>query len=75
MITAVLGGGQLARMLALAGASLGLRTRCLDPFPDAVAGHVSELIVADFDDVAALGRLAQGADVCTFEFENVPVAA
>ena len=46
MITAVLGGGQLARMLALAGAPLGLRTRCLDPSPDSVAGHVSELIVA-----------------------------
>lgn len=75
MITAVLGGGQLARMLALAGAPLGLRTRCLDPSADAVAGHVSELIVAEFDDVAALGRLAQGAEVCTFEFENVPVAA
>jgi 5-(carboxyamino)imidazole ribonucleotide synthase len=75
MITAVLGGGQLARMLALAGAPLGLRTRCLDPSPNAVAGHVSDLIVAEYDDAAALGRLADGADVCTFEFENVPVAA
>ncbi|MFT4515328.1 MAG: 5-(carboxyamino)imidazole ribonucleotide synthase [Planctomycetota bacterium] len=75
MITAVLGGGQLARMLALAGAPLGLRTRCLDPSADAVAGHVCELLVADYDDVAALGRLADGAEVCTFEFENVPVAA
>lgn len=75
MITAVLGGGQLARMLALAGAPLGLRTRCLDPSADAVAGHVSELVVADYDDPEALGRLAEGAHVCTFEFENVPVAA
>lgn len=75
MITAVLGGGQLARMLALAGAPLGLRTRCLDPSPDAVAGHVSELIVAAYDDDAALKQLADGAGVCTFEFENVPVHA
>jgi 5-(carboxyamino)imidazole ribonucleotide synthase len=75
MITAVLGGGQLARMLALAGAPLGLRTRCLDPSADAVAGHVSELVVADYDDPEALGQLAKGAHVCTFEFENVPVAA
>ena len=75
MITAVLGGGQLARMLALAGAPLGLRTRCLDPSPQAVAGHVAELITAPFDDEAALARLADGAEVCTFEFENVPVAA
>lgn len=75
MITAVLGGGQLARMLALAGAPLGLRTRCLDPSPDSVAGHVSELIVADYDDPKALAKLAEGAEVCTFEFENVPVGA
>lgn len=75
MITAVLGGGQLARMLALAGAPLGLRTRVLDPSPASVAGHVAELIVAPYDDEDALRRLADGADVCTFEFENVPVAA
>jgi 5-(carboxyamino)imidazole ribonucleotide synthase len=75
MITAVLGGGQLARMLALAGAPLGLRTRVLDPSAGSVAGHVAELITAPYDDEAALKRLADGADVCTFEFENVPVAA
>jgi len=75
MITAVLGGGQLARMLALAGAPLGLRTRVLDPSADAVAGHVAELITAPYEDDAALRRLAEGAEVCTFEFENVPVAA
>ncbi len=75
MITGVLGGGQLARMLTLAGAPLGLRTRCLDPSAASVAGHVAELITAPYDDEAALGRLADGADVCTFEFENVPVAA
>lgn len=75
MITAVLGGGQLARMLALAGAPLGLRTRALDPSPDAVAGHLAELVTASYDDQAALQRLADGAEVCTFEFENVPVTA
>lgn len=75
MITAILGGGQLARMLALAGAPLGLRSRCLDPSPHAVAGHVSELIVAPYDDDDALARLADGAVACTFEFENVPVHA
>ena len=75
MITAVLGGGQLARMLALAGAPLGLRTRVLDPSPDAVAGHVAERITAPYDDEGALRRLADGAAACTFEFENVPVAA
>ncbi len=75
MITAVLGGGQLARMLALAGAPLGLRTRCLDTSNEAVAGHVAELIVANYDDPDALRQLADGAAICTFEFENVPVTA
>lgn len=75
MVVGILGGGQLARMLALAGTPLGLRFRCLDPAPDSVAGHVSELIVGDYDDPAALARLARGVRLVTFEFENVPAAA
>ena len=74
MVVAILGGGQLARMLVLAGTPLGLRFRCLDPAADAVAGHVGELLVAPYDDPAALQRLAHGAEVVTFEFENVPAA-
>jgi 5-(carboxyamino)imidazole ribonucleotide synthase len=74
MVVGILGGGQLARMLVLAGTPLGQRFRCLDPSPDAVAGHVSELLVGAYDDPAALQRLAAGAEVVTFEFENVPAA-
>jgi 5-(carboxyamino)imidazole ribonucleotide synthase len=70
-----IGGGQLGRMLALAGAPLGIRMRFLDPAPDACAGHVGELVVGADDDEAALARLAAGADVVTYEFENVPVEA
>lgn len=75
MVVGILGGGQLARMLALAGIPLGLRFRCLDPAPDAVAGHVSELIVGAYDDPSALARLARGVRLVTFEFEKVPAAA
>ncbi|MCA8949594.1 MAG: 5-(carboxyamino)imidazole ribonucleotide synthase [Planctomycetes bacterium] len=75
MVVAILGGGQLARMLALAGLPLGLRFRCLDPAADAVAGHVAELVIGAYDDPAALARLADGARLVTFEFENVPIAA
>lgn len=74
MTIAILGGGQLARMLVLAGTPLGLRFRCLDPSPDAVAGHVCEHVVAPFDDEAGLAALVRGASVVTFEFENVPAA-
>ena len=70
-----LGGGQLGRMLALAGAPLGARLRFLDPAPDACAGDVGELLVGAYDDPACLGRLADGVDAVTYEFENVPVAA
>jgi 5-(carboxyamino)imidazole ribonucleotide synthase len=75
VIVAVLGGGQLGRMLALAGYPLGLRFRFLDPAPDATAGRVGELVVGDYRDPAALDRVAAGAAAATFEFENVPVDA
>ena len=74
-LVACIGGGQLGRMLGLAGLPLGLRFRFLDPSPDAPAAAVGELVVGDFDDRAALDRLAAGADVVTYEFENVSVAA
>jgi len=68
----ILGGGQLGRMLALAGIPLGLRFRFLDPDPHAPCAQVAEQILAPYDDPAALDRLAAGADVVTYEFENVP---
>ena len=74
VLVAVIGGGQLGRMLALAGIPLGLSFRFLDPSPDAPAGEVGELLVGAYDDPPLLDRLA-GADVVTYEFENVPVEA
>jgi len=71
----VIGGGQLGRMLALAGIPLGLSFRFLDPSPDAPAAEVGELLVGDYDDPELLDRLADGAAAVTYEFENVPVAA
>ncbi len=75
MIIGILGGGQLARMMALAGYPLGLRFRVLDPAPDACTGHLAEHIQAEFDDPEALRELARGCDVVTYEFENVPAGA
>ncbi len=74
-LVACIGGGQLGRMLALAGIPLGLRFRFLDPSASAPAAEVGELVVGAYDDPAALARLADGADVVTYEFENVPVEA
>jgi 5-(carboxyamino)imidazole ribonucleotide synthase len=75
MLIAVVGGGQLGRMLALAGIPLGHRFRVLDPSTGSPAGQVCEQVVGAYDDAGALGRLIEGADVVTYEFENVPVAA
>jgi 5-(carboxyamino)imidazole ribonucleotide synthase len=72
VIVGVLGGGQLGRMLALAGYPLGLRFRTLDPSPDAPAGHLAELVVGAYDDPEALATFAAGLSVATYEFENVP---
>ena len=74
-LVACIGGGQLGRMLGLAGLPLGLDFRFLDPAPDACAGAVGELVVASYADTDALDRLAHGADAVTYEFENVPVEA
>ncbi|MBB5943129.1 5-(carboxyamino)imidazole ribonucleotide synthase [Xanthomonas sp. 3307] len=68
----ILGAGQLARMLAVAGVPLGLRFALLDPAADACAGQVAPLRVGDYADQAALAAFADAVDVATFDFENVP---
>jgi 5-(carboxyamino)imidazole ribonucleotide synthase len=68
----ILGGGQLARMLALAGAPLGIRFLIVDNAADACAGQVAPLLSADWRDFDALEGFARRIDVATFDFENVP---
>jgi 5-(carboxyamino)imidazole ribonucleotide synthase len=68
----ILGGGQLARMLALSGAPLGLRFLVMDTEPDACAGQFAPLLVGDYRDETALAEFASKVDVVTFDFENVP---
>ncbi len=67
----VIGGGQLGRMLALAGTPLGLKFVFLDPQPDACAGVLGEHIRADYSDHDHLRQLAYEVDLVTFEFESV----
>ena len=55
----VLGGGQLARMLALAGAPIGARFRVVDQSADACASQVAPLLLADYTDFDALERFAE----------------
>jgi 5-(carboxyamino)imidazole ribonucleotide synthase len=72
----VLGGGQLARMFALAALRMGYRVHVLSPDPEAPAAPVAEVsITAAYDDADALRAFARAVDVATFEFENVPAQA
>jgi len=69
----ILGGGQLARMLALAAAPMGLRCHVYSPEKDSCAFDVVHAgTCASYDDETALGRFAGAVDVITYEFENVP---
>jgi 5-(carboxyamino)imidazole ribonucleotide synthase len=68
----ILGGGQLARMLALSGAPLGLRFLVMDSAADACAAQFAPMVVGDYTDDAALAEFASRVDVATFDFENVP---
>ena len=75
MTIGILGGGQLGYMLALAGYPLGLHFRFLDPSPEAPVGRIAQRVTAEYTDQDALEKFANGLELVTYEFENVPVAA
>ncbi|MEO0508811.1 MAG: 5-(carboxyamino)imidazole ribonucleotide synthase [Verrucomicrobiota bacterium] len=69
----ILGGGQLGRMLILAGRALGYRFHVFEPKGPCSAGMVADLEVnAEYTDKAALKAFAEEVDVITLEFENIP---
>jgi 5-(carboxyamino)imidazole ribonucleotide synthase len=72
MKVGILGGGQLARMIALAGYPLGIRFIFLDPSVGACATTLGSHLHGDYQDENLLAELAKRADVVTYEFENVP---
>ena len=72
MIVGVLGAGQLARMIALAGYPLGVKFVFLDPSADACANSLGEHLLGAYDDPRLLAELAERSDIVTYEFENVP---
>ena len=74
----ILGGGQLAAMLADAAAALGLSCNIYDPAADcpaAALGGSARHSCAAWDDGQALARFAAAAGPITFEFEHIPPAA
>ncbi|MGB7548588.1 MAG: 5-(carboxyamino)imidazole ribonucleotide synthase [Terracidiphilus sp.] len=75
-LLAILGGGQLGRMTAMAARTMGYHVRVMDPEPACPASFVvDETIVGRWDDVDAARRLATGADAVTLEIEQIGVDA
>ncbi len=73
---AILGGGQLGRMTAMAARTMGYHVRVMDPAADCPASYVvDETIVGRWDDADAARRLAAGADAVTLEIEQIGVDA
>jgi len=75
-LLAILGGGQLGRMTAMAARTMGYHVRVMDPEQNCPASYVvDESIVGRWDDVDAARRLATGADAVTLEIEQIGVDA
>ena len=73
MKVGVLGGGQLGRMLGLAGVPMGLEFVFFDANPNACSQEVGTLVTGDLTNESALQQFLESVDVVTYEFENVPL--
>jgi len=70
---AVVGGGQLARMMAEPAAALGIPLRLLAEAPGVSAAQViPDHVVGDYTDLSTLQSLVEGCRVVTFDHEHVP---
>ena len=70
---AVIGGGQLARMMAQPAIALGLPLRLLAEAPGVSAAQVVvDHQVGDYRDLETLRRVTEGCAVVTFDHEHVP---
>lgn len=72
----LLGGGQLARMTAMAARHFGLSVSVLDPQASCAAAGVSDRVLcASFDDPVAAADLARGCAAVTWDTEQISSAA
>ncbi len=70
---AVVGGGQLARMMQQAAIGLGVRLRLLATDPDDSAAQVvADTRIGHHTDADAVRALVEGVAVLTFDHEHVP---
>ena len=75
MKVGILGNGQLARMLALAGKPLGVDFTFYDPNPEGCANVLGDYVQAQFTELDRLQTFVEQVDVVTLENENIPELA
>ena len=69
----IVGGGQLARMMAPVAINLGIQLRVLSQTTeDSAAQVIRDTVIGSHHDYDALLAFAQGCDVVTFDHEHVP---
>ncbi len=69
----MIGGGQLARMMAQAAVPLGVPLRLLAEGPEVSAAQVvPDTLVGDYRDLETLRKVAERCSVVTFDHEHVP---
>ena len=72
----ILGGGQLAKMLATAAADLGFNVNIYSPDRDCPAAQVAnKVMIGNYDHKENLVTFAKNVDVLTYEFENIDIKA
>lgn len=68
----IIGGGEIARMMALSAKKMGYRIGILDPEKDCPAAQVSDWqIIAQYNNQEALMDFAMKCDVVTYEYDNI----
>lgn len=68
----VVGGGQLARMMAPVAINLGVKLHVLAEAEDVSATTAATFTVGDYKDYDTLAAFADDVDVITFDHEHVP---
>jgi 5-(carboxyamino)imidazole ribonucleotide synthase len=72
-VLAIIGGGQLARMMEQAAVALAVPVRLLAEGPDVSAAQVArDPMVGDYRDLDTLRAVAKDCAVVTFDHEHVP---
>ncbi len=71
----IFGGGQLGRMLAVAGAPLGFKTHIYSDTHGPACDVAFRSTIGAYDDLPKIREFAGSVDVLTYEFENIPLSA